>query len=315
MNIHIDDVIFSLQANGGISQIWAHLLIMLKDHARVTVGPVAPDDTDWFLSSYYTLPPNGMKSLVLVYDMIAERYPLIGPSHPDAVRKRAAIKTATAVVAISGQTAADVLAVTGRPVNAVAYPAVQAMFGDNIPAAEVQGFKDQLTGGQPYVLVMGNRGLYKNVQALYQAWPFFPDHDRYKLVCVGGERELPQDIAFDTRYPGTWVHVALNDTDKQIAYCGASMLVYPSLMEGFGIPPVEAYRCHCAVVCGDTMREVMGDAAFYCDVTRPRSIADAMHLASHVMISDRPPLSVDSDYARMAKTLVDTMEAFNVSGG
>jgi hypothetical protein len=62
------------------------------------------------------------------------------------------------------------------------------------------------------------------------------------------------------------------------------------------------------------MREVMGDAAFYCDVTRPRSIADAMHLASHVMISDRPPLSVDSDYARMAKTLVDTMEAFNVSG-
>ena len=115
-----------------------------------------------------------------------------------------------------------------------------------------------------------------------------------------------------TRYPGTWVHVALNDTDKQIAYCGASMLVYPSLMEGFGIPPVEAYRCKCPVVCGDTMREVMGDAAFYCDVTRPRSIADAMDKAAH--IEYHPPLSVDSDYARMAKTLVDTMEAFNVSG-
>ena len=314
MNIHIDDVIFQLQANGGISQIWRNLIILLKGHARVTIGPTPPADTDWFLSTYYTRTPGNLKSLVLVYDMIAERYPQIGAAHPDAVRKRAVIRDATAVVAISGRVAADVQQITGRAVNAVAYPAVPAMFGHNIPTAQIQDFKDQLTQGLPYVLVVGNRGLYKNVQTLYQAWRFFSEHRGYKLVCVGGERELPQDVAFDKANPGTLVHVALGDEDKAVAYTGATMLVYPSLMEGFGLPPVEAFRCNCPVVCGDAMREVMGNAAFYCDVTRPKSMADAMYRAAHTITGPKQ-LAVDSDYARMTETLIQVMRGGNAISG
>jgi len=62
---------------------------------------------------------------------------------------------------------------------------------------------------------------------------------------------------------------AQTDAELKEAYQTATMLVYPSLYEGFGLPPLEAMACGCPVVCSKTasLPEVCGDAAEYFDPT------------------------------------------------
>ena len=61
-------------------------------------------------------------------------------------------------------------------------------------------------------------------------------------------------------------------------YAGAEAFVYPSVDEGFGLPPLEAMACGCPVLCAntDTAREVCGDAAIFVDPSDPSDLADAV---------------------------------------
>jgi glycosyltransferase involved in cell wall biosynthesis len=270
LNVHVDTAIYSLQQQGGVSRLWRSLLPALQTAMPdTTFNPALPPDV--FLSTYYRPAPLGVKSVALVYDLIVDRYPLI-TNKADSIDIHRAVNEASAVVSISAATARDVQRLCGKP-SAVAYPGVDADFGKVAPSA-VERF--QAFTGRPYVLAVGRRGLYKNVQALYQAWGLWGLHAHYKLLCVGGEEGLPQDAAFERRYRDTWQHLGLSDDDLRAAYAGAVALVYPSLMEGFGLPLVEAMACGCPIVCDPAMREVTGDAAFYCDVTKPREIAAAL---------------------------------------
>jgi glycosyltransferase involved in cell wall biosynthesis len=227
------------------------------------------------VSTYYKQAPLGVRSIAVVYDLIAMKYPLIDRNRADAVDCRRAIAEASAVVSISEQTAADVKRFTGRE-SAVTYPGVDATFG-HVKPSDVERFQQRI--GKPYVLVVGNRGLYKNVQSLYQAWALWGAHADYKLLCVGGENSLPADGAFASRYADTWQRVVLDDAEMPLAYAGALALCYPSLMEGFGLPLVEAMACACPIICDHAMHEVVGDAGFYCRTTHPREIAAALDAA------------------------------------
>ncbi len=66
--------------------------------------------------------------------------------------------------------------------------------------------------------------------------------------------------------------------DLPLWYAGAELLAYPSLFEGFGLPPVEAMACGCPVVCSDrgSLGEVVGDAARIVDPESPASITDGL---------------------------------------
>ena len=66
--------------------------------------------------------------------------------------------------------------------------------------------------------------------------------------------------------------------DLPLWYAGAELLAYPSLFEGFGLPPVEAMACACPVVCSDrgSLGEVVGDAARIVDPESPDAIADGL---------------------------------------
>ena len=68
---------------------------------------------------------------------------------------------------------------------------------------------------------------------------------------------------------------AQTDAELKEAYQTATMLVYPSLYEGFGLPPLEAMACGCPVVCSNTasLPEVCGEAAEYFDPTSEDEMA------------------------------------------
>lgn len=272
MNLYLDDRIYHLQAQGGISHLWRKLAPPLQ--AQLKDVAWGADQPDHFLSTYYASSPDGLASVAMCYDFIAERYPPIGRFHPDAVQKRRAVSEARAVFAISQWVADDVEAVCGKEA-VVAYCGTDYRRAD---PAQVAAFRAKYQLDKSYVLVIGRRHLYKNVQALYQAWQFFPARDDCLVVCIGGESPQQADQHFDRSFPQTWRQLHLDDNEMAAAYTGATMLVYPSLFEGFGLPVLEAMACGCPVVCGQRagLPEIAQDTAYYADVFRPMALSQAM---------------------------------------
>ncbi|MGH9891149.1 MAG: glycosyltransferase family 4 protein, partial [bacterium] len=90
-------------------------------------------------------------------------------------------------------------------------------------------------------------------------------------------------------------------TDGQLRalYERAACLVFPSLYEGFGLPPLEAMACGCAVITSDTtsLPEVCGDAALYCDPSDPRDIA-----AQISAVLTRPDLAAELRVRAVARS-------------
>jgi glycosyltransferase involved in cell wall biosynthesis len=136
--------------------------------------------------------------------------------------------------------------------------------------------------GDPYILYVGVRQGYKNFSRLLQA---LAASDRlkndFRLVCFGG-RELSGAELNEINSMGLEAHrvVQVSGDDRILAnlYQFASILVYPSLYEGFGIPPLEAMSFRCPVACSHTssLPEVAGEAAEYFDPYDTESIRSAI---------------------------------------
>lgn len=129
--------------------------------------------------------------------------------------------------------------------------------------------------GQPvdlpenYVLYVGAMNPRKNVSRAVEAFCRFADYtdDKYKFVLVGpGNKRVFKDfnVPKDDRIvtPGY-----LSQAELKHAYTHADVFLYPSLYEGFGLPPLEAMACGTPVVVSDvaSLPEVVGDAGEYVD--------------------------------------------------
>lgn len=125
----------------------------------------------------------------------------------------------------------------------------------------------------PYVFYLGHFRPHKNVQALLRAFAALGEGLRssYQLVLGGrpdhwqaGCRELAGQlgIAGQTRFIGM-----VAEADMPALYSGADLFVFPSLYEGFGLPPLEAMACGTAVVAANrtSLPEVVGEAGVLVD--------------------------------------------------
>ncbi|MDX2190396.1 MAG: glycosyltransferase family 1 protein [Bacteroidota bacterium] len=122
---------------------------------------------------------------------------------------------------------------------------------------------------EKYMLCVGSIHLRKNLQRTVQA---FLDSNlkNYKLVIVGFKNavfsevnfQIPEGRTNDIIFTGY-----VSDEDLKSYYRCAKVFLYPSLEEGFGIPPLEAMANGCVVLTSHTssLPEVCGDAAYYVD--------------------------------------------------
>ncbi|GAA1886006.1 glycosyltransferase family 4 protein [Lapillicoccus jejuensis] len=139
-----------------------------------------------------------------------------------------------------------------------------------------------------YLLAVGTLEPRKNLATLVAAHRLLSARreDVPPLVLVGGEgwgeslALTPEDRVRLTGH--------LDDADLRALVAGATLLAFPSLDEGFGLPPLEALACGVPVLASDlpVTREVLGDAAAYGDAGDVEAWADALERALRDPVGD-----------------------------
>ena len=238
--------------------------------------------------TYYaarSVAPARTATIVTVHDMIHELFPEAFPAGDDtAQRKVAAIRRARRVICVSESTRRDLLRLVNvepERVVVVHHGAPDGPLAADGPARDSPRARPPVDG--PYLLYVGQRAGYKNFDGLLRALGSAPALARgLRLVAFGGGplRDAERARARAVGLPATALqHVDGGDAVLAALYAHAAALVYPSLYEGFGLPPLEAMAYACPVVCSDTssLPEVVGNAAELFDPRAPESIAAAIN--------------------------------------
>jgi glycosyltransferase involved in cell wall biosynthesis len=134
---------------------------------------------------------------------------------------------------------------------------------------------------QRYWLAVGGASINKNLTLLRRAFERLDPKDGTKLVIVGGLNSQvfgDQPAAALAGDPRVVVTGPVSDATLKALYLTAKALVFPSLYEGCGLPPLEAMRCACPVLASTaaSIPETCGDAALYFDPTSVDSLLEAM---------------------------------------
>jgi len=133
-----------------------------------------------------------------------------------------------------------------------------------------------------YLLYVGNLEPRKNLQRLLQAWAIAQRSvaPEIELVVAGakGSSLVFEECSLGTLPARVQFTGYVADDQLPALYAGSLALLYPSLYEGFGLPPLEAMACGTPVVTSakTSLPEVVGDAAILVDAEDAESIADAI---------------------------------------
>ncbi len=136
---------------------------------------------------------------------------------------------------------------------------------------------------KPYLIFVGNVKPHKNLVRLLKAFRRVMDRVPYDLLIVGkkdGFLTGDDNVFEEARILGDRVQFTgyVTDEDLQQYVKQAAAMVFPSLYEGFGLPPVEAMAAGCPVLCSDaaSLPEICGDAALYFDPLDETALAECI---------------------------------------
>jgi glycosyltransferase involved in cell wall biosynthesis len=249
--------------------------------AEMLTGPL-----DVFHSPSFQVPPTRKAAKVFtIFDLIAVAYPDMAiPSSVRHFRPRVKhyVSRADVIVAISKATAADIVNILDvqpekiRVVYPGAAPLVKAT------PEQIESVRAKYSLQKDYVLFVSRLDPRKNLSRLFKAFEYsglFKDFD----LVVAGPKGWHMEEMFQTwrdskcRDQIKWLYF-VGDSDLVALYSGASFFAYPSLVEGFGLPILEAMSVGCPVLTSNvsSMPEAAGEAAVYVDPFDVASISDGL---------------------------------------
>jgi len=253
---------------------------LLRTRARVLHEP------------HYVLPPLARcKSVVTIHDCIHLRFPQYLPNRAALTYARAQMGSAARrshrILTVSEASKRDILHYF--PVHpekiTVIYNAIDERFAVPPPEEDVQRVAERYQLRDKFVLYVGNVKPHKNLERLIDAFHLLrqsPGLDDVKLVLIGDEisryAALRRAVHRYNLHKFVRFLGFLPDEMLAIVYRLAGVFVFPSLYEGFGLPPLEAMASGTPVVTSNvsSLPEVTGDAALLVDPTSAEAIADAM---------------------------------------
>jgi glycosyltransferase involved in cell wall biosynthesis len=230
-------------------------------------------------------------SVVTIHDLTLWFFPgrrQIGPLKQLLYRVviKRACQNARHIIAITEATKQDIVRLLKIDPNkiTVVYEAASDRYRPTSLSSNLDQLKRKFSITKPYFLYVGQWRAHKNVIRLIRA--FATVRRRYQL-----DYQLVLASKIDSAYPqvqSTIKELGLRDdviltgyvADSELPYLygGADCFVFPSLYEGFGLPPIEAMACGTPVVSSNTscMPEVLGEAARYFDPLDVEEMAKVM---------------------------------------
>lgn len=214
--------------------------------------------------------------VITVHDMIYEKLPeYFSNNEAEYVikQKKEVISKANRIIAISENTKKDLvelLNIDQQKIDVIYH-------GTSMRRCEQYTIKHL---PEKYILFVGSRHSYKNFDRFIEAFSLLAQKDsKLHLVCTGNEFSLDEEEKLSKLLIRKKT-LQINASDKELSelYTRASLFVFPSLYEGFGIPILEAYACHCPIAISNTscFPEIAGDAAVYFDPYSVKDIANAI---------------------------------------
>ena len=244
--------------------------------------------------TYYSAGALGAKDvarILTVYDMIHELFPGNFSSRDSTRRnKKIAIDRADHIICISENTRRDLIRLLDVDPNKISV----VYLGHSLAVAETRCAEGARS---PYLLYVGSRSDYKNFSGFIEAYggsQFL--RNNVNVVAFGGGAFTDSERALFRKNQVSDNSISqIGGGDDLLAeyYRDAALFVYPSLYEGFGIPPLEAMSHGCPVVCSGTssIPEVVGDAAVLFD---PYSVDSMMECIERTLIDSRARESMSS---------------------
>jgi glycosyltransferase involved in cell wall biosynthesis len=183
------------------------------------------------------------------------------------------------LIAVSGATAASLEESLGIPSEriTVTHEGVAPAFREE---------RKPYQPGWPYLLHVGGAGPGKNLSRVVEAWRMVCDHGVHIHLILSGVTPDQVNAFAGSQKVGTLqgLHCvpSLHDCQLNALYRGAELLLFPSIVEGFGLPVAEAMACGCPVVTSKTspMEEVAGNAALFVD---PNSTSEIVAASERIM--------------------------------
>lgn len=236
---------------------------------------------DLLHSPYFVKPYVGLPcpSVLTIHDLLGWRYPQTLSARGRLFYEtlmRLAVRSAAALVTVSVSARDDLAYRYRMPAERIGVTplAAERRFQPQPPEA-IRCVREQYGLPERYVLYLGSNKPHKNLERLLRAWE--------RVIADGGA--LPDTILVlagheDPAHPEARHFVAERhlagrvrflpdpaDADLPALYSGATVFVFPSYYEGFGLPPLEALACGTPVVCSyaGSLAEVVGNAALTVD--------------------------------------------------
>ena len=284
---------------------------------------------DLYHSTHYVLPAFvPCRAVVTIHDIIHLLYPEFLPSplaffYAQRMIRRS-LSRGDRIIADSQNTKTDLMEyfdVDGRKIRVV-YPGVAESFRDRLDPRDLGRALAALEIRRPYLLFVGNPKPHKNLDNVIKAYaraleihPFEAD-----LVCVGDR----SGIEFKIRQRATQLGLAdrlkllgrVEDDDLPALYQGATLFLFPTLYEGFGLPVIEAMASGVPVITSNTsaLKEV---AEGYAHLVNPldveeiaKAIAQCMADGDHRDALVKLGIRRAEDF-RWTRTAEQTLDAYN----
>lgn len=292
-----DDIIYQLQQAGGISTYWKEITARIAKNeifnvsftkgSRLTRYLPVFSQVNIFHSSYYRLNLSPQtKNVITVYDFLYELGFLktVGSSI-NIFQRKIAIKQADAIICISENTKKDLLSF---------YPELSDhphIYVVNLAASFTRENPENLKLSKRLaeiadtikrsILFIGKRVKYKNFHNTLRGFSLssLPKQD-YTLLCIGSTLSEEEEQLINRLEIKENVLVVEKATTEELQYLyqNAAGLIYPSLYEGFGLPPLEAMSCGCPVIVSNSssIPEVVADSGVLLESTNPECISSAL---------------------------------------
>ena len=232
--------------------------------------------------------PTKYKKIVTIHDLTSI---LFGKTHKtlSVIRHKLGLslmlKRSDKIIAVSYSTKQDLMnyfKISDNKIKVI-YEAADQIF-QPLSSEKVQHFKDKYDLNYQYILYVGTLEPRKNIPLIIKAFYILNKEGfQHKLVIAGkkgwkyktiyqliDKLNLQKEVIFIGFIP---------DNDLPALYNAANLFVYPSLYEGFGLPPLEAMSCGCPVITSNisSLPEVVGDAGIMIDPYSVDELYEAMH--------------------------------------